>query len=84
MIRKWKSLIFVVIFLFSILHFTHRGEASKNFEYRYFFREDIHDVLERMSIEEKIGQILIFGFSGYELDEEYEQWLINGELGNAK
>jgi beta-glucosidase-like glycosyl hydrolase len=82
--KTYKTVIFIVIFLISSLFFTLRAWASKNFEYRYFFREDIHNVLARMSIEEKIGQILIFGFSDYKLDEDYERWLISGELGNIK
>lgn len=37
-----------------------------------------------MSIEEKVGQIFIFGFAGTALDSHYRAWLSEGKLGNVK
>jgi beta-N-acetylhexosaminidase len=58
--------------------------ASKSAEFRYFFRETPEDLLAAMSVEEKVGQILIFGFSGHRLDSEYQEWIAGGRLGNIK
>jgi beta-N-acetylhexosaminidase len=64
---------------------TGRGcDASKNVEFRYFFRDDPEELLGRMSIDEKIGQILIFGFRGSSLGPQYEELLADGRLGNIK
>jgi beta-glucosidase-like glycosyl hydrolase len=37
-----------------------------------------------MSLEEKIGQLLIFGFQGKSLDGDFAKWLSSGKLGNVK
>ncbi|MFW6137946.1 MAG: glycoside hydrolase family 3 N-terminal domain-containing protein, partial [Spirochaetota bacterium] len=42
------------------------------------------ELLLSMDLEEKIGQTLIFGFHGYSLDYDYQQWLESGRLGNIK
>jgi beta-glucosidase-like glycosyl hydrolase len=58
--------------------------ARSNLRYLDFYRDDERELVERMSLEEKIGQILIFGFQGTELDEDYRSWLAGGRLGNLK
>jgi len=81
-----KRIFFVLIFTCLILLgiFSRPCEASKSIEYRYFFRDDPEETLARLSLEEKIGQILIFGFPGSRLDSETEEWLASGKLGNIK
>jgi beta-glucosidase-like glycosyl hydrolase len=58
--------------------------ASKSVEFRYFFRDEPEETLDRLSLEEKIGQVFIFGFYGDQLEQEYEEWLQSGRLGNIK
>jgi beta-glucosidase-like glycosyl hydrolase len=59
-------------------------EASRSVEFRYFFRDDPVETLAHLSLEQKVGQILIFGFRGSRLDREFEDWLASGRLGNVK
>ncbi len=42
------------------------------------------EVLASMSLEEKLGQVFIFGFGGTGLNDEYRAWLLDGKLGNIK
>ncbi|MFW6181147.1 MAG: glycoside hydrolase family 3 protein [Spirochaetota bacterium] len=58
--------------------------ARSNLRYLDFYRDDERELVERLSLEEKIGQILIFGFQGTGLDEDYRRWLAEGRLGNLK
>ena len=56
--------------------------ASKSAEFRYFFRDTPEELLAELSIEEKVGQIMIYGFAGDALDRDYEAWLADGNLGS--
>jgi beta-glucosidase-like glycosyl hydrolase len=58
--------------------------SSTAAEFRYFFRDTPEQILDSLSIEEKIGQILIYGFYGKELDGDHETWMAEGRLGNIK
>jgi beta-glucosidase-like glycosyl hydrolase len=73
--------VFSVIFVFQPESFC---LASKSAEFRYFFRDTPEELLADLSIEEKVGQILIFGFTGEALDRDYEAWMAAGSLGNIK
>jgi beta-N-acetylhexosaminidase len=52
--------------------------------FRNFIQTDEREILKRMSIEEKVGQIFIFGFTGTSLSIEYRSWIEAGRLGNVK
>jgi beta-N-acetylhexosaminidase len=58
--------------------------ASQNLRFADFHQEDERRLLQYLTLEEKIGQILIFGFEGRTLDEDYSYWLESGALGNVK
>jgi beta-glucosidase-like glycosyl hydrolase len=81
-----KRILFPLFFLcVDLLCFVpEHAAASKSVEFRYFFRDRPQETLDRLSLEEKIGQVLIFGFYGDHLDPEYEEWLGSGRLGNIK
>ena len=79
-----KVFVFLLTCLLFALHAVMPCLASKSVEFRYFFRDTPEDLLASMSIEEKVGQILIFGFSGYHLESEYREWIASGRLGNVK
>lgn len=81
---KRAAVLFILLLVVSILYFPHRGEASKSPHYQDYFREDVRDVLADMSLEEKVGQILMFGFWGQTLDGDYKNWLSSGQVGNIK
>lgn len=49
-----------------------------------FFESSPEEILKEMTLEEKIGQILMFGFWGKKLDKDYQYWLRSGKLGNIK
>jgi beta-N-acetylhexosaminidase len=49
-----------------------------------FFIKDEQELLAQMSIEEKIGQVLMFGFWGTKPDKEIQTWLSTGKMGNVK
>jgi beta-N-acetylhexosaminidase len=53
-------------------------------QFNSFFRINERKALKAMSIEEKIGQIFIFGFAGDTLDADYQAWLSEGRVGNVK
>ncbi len=84
--NKRVRLIFLTsaVFIFVYLSFTVHCRASKNLQFLDFFETDALNILSSMTIEEKIGQILIFGFQGYSLDEDYTEWMASGKLGNLK
>ena len=71
------------IFLFAFFCHAH-GKAAQKPLFKNFIEKDIDTRLSRMSLEKKIGQILIFGFYGTALDEDYRIWLASGKLGNIK
>jgi len=72
-----------MIILFILFH-PEQVKASKNLHFHSFFDEDESAFLAAMSIEEKVGQVLIFGFRGYTIDEDHAEWLSSGRLGNIK
>jgi beta-N-acetylhexosaminidase len=49
-----------------------------------FLEGEQRKLLDQMSIEEKVGQIFIFGFSGTSPDREFSKWISSGRLGNVK
>jgi beta-N-acetylhexosaminidase len=49
-----------------------------------FFAGEQRKLLDQMSIEEKVGQIFIFGFTGSSPDREFSSWISSGRLGNVK
>ena len=82
-----KLLAYYLIFVFLIFLLFCPGflyPSSKKGLYGKFFNEDVDDILANMTLKEKIGQILMFGFKGYGLDKDYRNWIMQGELGNIK
>ena len=73
----------ISLLLFMLLPFALYSSSKREF-YEDFFRDDVDDILSNMTLKEKIGQILMFGFKKYELDEDYRKWIMEGELGNIK
>ena len=82
--NKTDVLLAVCILLFGILLSHKKIEAAKTLQFKTFFTEDINDTLAGMNLEEKVGQVMIFGFWGMNLDDDYETWLSSGRLGNIK
>ena len=80
-VHVFLLVVFSAAFLF---HQEPLYPASKSAEFRYFFRDTPEQILADLSIEEKIGQIMIFGFYGRELDKDHEAWMAEGRLGNIK
>ena len=79
-----KILIFITLLIVSPLFYYIKVNAEKSSLFNNFFTKDIQTYLENMSLEQKIGQILIFGFHGASLDDDYREWLTTGKLGNIK
>ena len=81
-----KLRMFLVVIGLAILFFrTEPSSASSTAaDFRYFFRDTPEQILDSLSLEEKIGQILIYGFYGRELDADHESWMAEGKLGNIK
>lgn len=73
-------LFFIFIFIFS----SGSGYSSRKPIFSDFFESSPEEILAGMSLEEKIGQILMFGFWGKKLDKDYQDWLRRGKLGNIK
>lgn len=84
--NKRLPFIFLSLVLFSLIFFSSTASchAAKNLQFLDFYEADARDIISSMTIEEKIGQILIFGFQGYDLDAENTQWMSSGRLGNMK
>lgn len=82
--NKTAVLLAICILLFSALLIHKRIEAAKTLQFKPFFTEDVNDILSGMSLEEKVGQVMIFGFWGTSLDDDYETWLSSGRVGNIK
>ena len=74
------SVIFLIFFITAFAAVI--GEDTIPF--KTFFSQDIETHLKNMSLEQKIGQIFIFGFQGTSLDEDYKRWMETGILGNVK
>jgi len=77
---KWVIFIITV----SILTTPFLTHASKKIVYSDFFSRDDEQILTNMNLEQKIGQILMFGFWGSSLDKDYQTWLSSSKLGNIK
>jgi beta-N-acetylhexosaminidase len=60
------------------------GEGGLRGPFSRFFDQSEKETLKKMTLEEKIGQLLVFGFQGNSLDGDYEKWLASGRLGNVK
>jgi len=71
------------VLLFFLLPF-HPLISDEDTAFSSFYSTDIDSLVKEMSLERKIGQILIFGFWGFNLDEDYRNWLSQGNLGNVK
>ena len=74
--------ILAVLVLFSFS--TRYSSASHREEVTGFFGQESRSIIARMSLEEKIGQILIFGFDEDSLDNEMKRWIGTGQIGNIK
>jgi beta-glucosidase-like glycosyl hydrolase len=77
------------VILYTILFFLPMTALNPSSEdggipFRSFFEENAETCLSRMSLDEKIGQILMFGFQGTSLDEDFAQWIGDGTVGNVK
>jgi beta-N-acetylhexosaminidase len=64
--------------------FVPAEEKGRKTPFSRFLDRSEKETLEKMSLGEKIGQLLIFGFQGKSLDGEFEGWLSSGKLGNIK
>jgi beta-N-acetylhexosaminidase len=81
--RTLSTVISVGVLLFFLLSF-HQLLPDEETAFSSFYSTDIDSLTEEMSLEQKIGQILIFGFWGFDLDKDYRNWLSQGKLGNVK
>ena len=79
-----KSVLYILLILLFTFFSSKIINATQKVEIGEFFEEDIHKILTRMSIEEKLGQILIFGFKEENLDDDYRSWISSGRVGNIK
>ena len=79
---NYKSLLIILLFLLFFPATVY--SSSKRELYSNFFKRDVDDIIQSMSLKEKIGQILMFGFKGTDLDKDYRKWIADGELGNIK
>jgi len=59
-------------------------EGYPDIPFRDFFEKDVTSCIKGMTLEQKIGQVLMFGFQGTTLDEDYAQWISSGSVGNIK
>ncbi len=84
--NKRRLLIFpsLAVFLFVYSSFPVHCRAAKNLQFLDFFESDARNIVSSMTVEEKIGQILIFGFRGYSFDDNHTEWMSSGRLGNIK
>ena len=76
-----KKLLLLSALWLGVLSFT---PCAEEMYFQRFFEADERDILKSMSIEEKVGQIFIFGFEGNSPGIEYRSWLEAGRLGNVK
>jgi beta-N-acetylhexosaminidase len=60
------------------------GASAGTTPFSRFFARKEKEILARMTLEEKVGQLLVFGFQGKTLDGDFEKWLASGRLGNIK
>jgi beta-N-acetylhexosaminidase len=81
--KKKKTFLMCLLF-FSLLLFNEKSEAAQALQFKPFFTESEDELIVRMSLDEKIGQILIFGFWGDSLDDNFQKWIKEGKLGNIK
>jgi beta-N-acetylhexosaminidase len=73
-----------LLLLISLISFDVRIEAAQTLQFKNFFTENEDELIARMSLDEKIGQILIFGFWGDYPDDDFQTWITEGKLGNIK
>ncbi len=69
----------VILITFPVFLFSSKRERAKN-----FYNSSIDDLVKEMTLEEKVGQTLMFGFKGLELDNVVKEWIKEGKLGNIK
>lgn len=82
-IKKPRSLYILAVLI--LLSFSSRpSSASQKEKVSGFFEQDTRQILTRMSLGEKLGQVLVFGFDEDSLDDEMKNWIITGKLGNIK
>jgi beta-N-acetylhexosaminidase len=74
--------ILVLLILFSLI--AKSSTASQRRKVASFYYEEPNQLLSLMSLEEKLGQILIFGFDDTNLDDEMKRWIVTGKIGNIK
>ncbi|MBN2323406.1 MAG: glycoside hydrolase family 3 protein [Spirochaetes bacterium] len=80
-----KPALFCIIVSVSSLIFLQQPLAASQRETTSgFFEQAPEDILRRMTLDEKLGQILIFGFEETALDEEMKEWINTSRLGNIK
>lgn len=60
------------------------GASAGKTPFSRFFARKEKETLARMTLEEKVGQLFVFGFQGKTLDGDFEKWLASGRLGNIK
>jgi len=79
--KKAEKTVFCIVLLLALapLHALY-GESG----FKQFFQGKEKKIIRTLSIEEKVGQIFIFGFAGDALDADYSAWLASGRLGNVK
>jgi beta-N-acetylhexosaminidase len=59
-------------------------EGYPDIPFRDFFEKDVAICIKGMTLEQKIGQVLMFGFQGTALDGDFAQWISSGSVGNIK
>jgi beta-glucosidase-like glycosyl hydrolase len=85
MYRIGKTALSGIILVLSIAVLSSRPLiASQRETVADFFDQAPESILQRMTLNEKLGQILIFGFEQTELDEEMKKWINTSRLGNIK
>ena len=58
--------------------------AQAQLIFHNFFTQNNQTILKKMTLEQKIGQVLMFGLHGKDLNESLIDWMISGQLGNIK
>lgn len=74
----------ILLFLSASLYSPQPIAASQRETVSGFFEQAPEEILRRMTLDEKLGQILIYGFEETELDEEMKKWMHTSRLGNIK
>ena len=82
--RRPRNFIISTGILLFVLLLSHPLTPEEKNSFSAFYSTDTARYIGDMSLEQKIGQLLIFGFWGFDLDEDYRNWLSHGKLGNVK